>query len=114
MPVAHRQGEVMDSAERNDEAPPGRAPSAVVPGQFDRRVLCQDRIWVTREAEVLALTEMSTEHLRAVHRWLRADATWLHFQAMVDALSVALVREPGEPRPGRSWRTRRPGPAWLT
>lgn len=43
---------------------------AVPPGEFDTRVLDQDRIWVTGDAEVLRLGEMSTAHLVAVQAML--------------------------------------------
>lgn len=70
---------------------------AVRPGAFDSRVLDQDRIWVTGDAEVLRLGEMSTAHLVAVRAMLAGRATLLHVDAMVDALALALAREPGDP-----------------
>ena len=60
-------------------------------------MLDQDRIWVTGDAEVLRLGEMSTAHLLAVQAMLAGRATLLHFDAMVDALALALAREPGDP-----------------
>jgi hypothetical protein len=68
-----------------------------LPGTFDRRVLDQDRVWVTVAAEVLWVERMSTEHLRAVLAWLERRAAWLHFEAMVDATMLVLAREPDEP-----------------
>jgi hypothetical protein len=70
---------------------------AVPPGAFDSRVLDQDRIWVTGDAEVLRLGEMSAAHLAAVQAMLADRATLLHLNAMVDALALALAREPGDP-----------------
>lgn len=67
------------------------------PGLFDSRVLDQDWIWVTRDAEVLRLGEMSTAHLLAVQAMLAGRATLLHLDAMADALALALAREPGDP-----------------
>ena len=61
----------------------------VRPGCLDRRVLDQDRFWVTREAQVLELSAMSTEHLRAVAELLRGKAMVLHMHAMGDLLDEA-------------------------
>ncbi len=52
---------------------------------------------MTRDAQVLRLGEMSTAHLVAVQAMLAGRATLLHLDAMVDALALALAREPGDP-----------------
>ena len=63
----------------------------VRPGAFDRRVLDQDRIWVTQEAEVRRLEDMSTAHLLVVKALLLGRARALHFDAIVNALVLALA-----------------------
>lgn len=60
-------------------------------------MLDQDRIWVTRDAEVLLLDEMPVAHLLAVEAMLAGRSRALHLDAMVDALSLVLAREPGAP-----------------
>ena len=65
-------------------------------GVLDRRVLDQDRIWVTRDADVLLLASLSTEHLLNVKSMLLAMATRLHLDAMLDALVAAMGRELGD------------------
>lgn len=69
----------------------------VGPGEFDRRVLDQGQVWVTGAGDVLRLSEMSTAHLVAVRAMLADRAFVLHFEAMAEALILALAREPGDP-----------------
>lgn len=68
----------------------------VPPGALDRRVVDQDRVWVNRDAKVLRLGEMSTAHLLAVRAMLLGSERALHFDALVDALILALARAPGD------------------
>lgn len=58
----------------------------VGPGRLDARVLDQSVFWVTREAAVLPLAEMSEVHLLAVAQMLRGRAMQLHLWAIVDAI----------------------------
>ena len=65
--------------------PPGWM-ALITPGRLDVRVLNQRTFWVTRDALVLRLDEMSPAHLDAVATMLREHAVMLHFWALVDAI----------------------------
>ena len=67
---------------------------------------------MTGDAEVRLLGEMSTAHLVAVRAMLAGRATLLHVDAMVDALALALAREPGDPPTAESSRTPPRARAW--
>jgi len=78
----------------DDSARASRVPlwaHTVEPDTLDRRVLDQDQIWITIDARVLALVEMSSDHLRNVQSMLEASARRLHFQAVLDALEAAVL-----------------------
>lgn len=60
-------------------------------GVFDRRMLDQDRFWVTRHGQVLALADMRAEHLLAVTEMLQGKAMWLHLHAMIETFTVLAV-----------------------
>jgi hypothetical protein len=70
----------------------------VEPGRVDVRVLEQGVFWVTREAVVVPLAEMSEPHLLAVAQMLRGRAIHIHFWAMANALfDVRESRRTGVP-----------------
>lgn len=61
-------------------------------GALDRRVLDQDWFWVTANATILRLSQMSTAHLDAVVEFLHEQhATRLHLNAMLDAMVELIV-----------------------
>lgn len=64
---------------------------AVRPGEFDRRVLDQQEVWVTGQGVVLRVDQMSTEHLRAVTVMLNERAMELHTLCVLDAFNTALL-----------------------
>jgi hypothetical protein len=68
---------------------------SVPQGTLDARVLWQSKHWVTVEAEVLALADMSDEHLANVVRMLRnhALAIRVHLDAMIDTVLAMLSDE---------------------
>lgn len=69
------------------------------PNTFDRRVLDQDRFWVTADATILRISEMSPEHLAAALAFLHErHATRLHMEAMLDVL-VEFLDPHGSPGP---------------
>jgi len=63
------------------------------PGALDRRVLDQSRIWVTAEARVVFLADMSTAHLRAVIEMLTVRAVEFHAAAVLDALYALVLAD---------------------
>jgi len=78
----------------DDSSRPNPVPAwayTVERGTLDRRLLDQDRIWITGDSRVLALTEMPNDHLRNVQSMLETHARLLHFHAVLDALEAAVV-----------------------
>lgn len=70
---------------------------SVQAGLLDRRVLDQLSIWVTAQALIMHVPEMSTEHLEAVVGMLTWRAGELHAAAILDTLaSDVLARLCGE------------------
>lgn len=60
---------------------------------LDRRVLDQSRIWVTAEARILSLTDMSTAHLGAVIEMFLGRAPEFHAAAVSDALCALVLAD---------------------
>lgn len=60
---------------------------------LDRRVLDQSRLWVTAEARILCLTDMSTAHLGAVIEMLTGRASEFHAAAVLDALCALVLAD---------------------
>ena len=61
---------------------------------FDRRILDQADFWVTREAVILQIREVHTEHLRNIVSYLLDRAVELHAAQVVDSL-IDLVEADG-------------------
>lgn len=69
----------------------------VAPDTLDRRILNQSEYWITKQAVVLRLEEMTSEHLRNVVLMLTDQAPVLHMAAITDLVvdddPVALTLE---------------------
>lgn len=63
------------------------------PGVLDRRVLDQSRIWVTAEARILSLTDMSAADLGAVIEMFTGRAPEFHAAAVLDALFTLVLAD---------------------
>jgi|GEM_PF-6459278 len=58
----------------------------VQPGKFDVRILNQTAYWITRDARILRIENMSTEHIINVVTMLETNPDPYHFAAILDAL----------------------------
>lgn len=72
---------------RSMNTPTGAQPPdwmhTVPPGTFDRRTLNQTHHWITKQAQILRLSQMSVQHLRNVVTMLTTMAPALHLAALV-------------------------------
>ncbi len=75
-----------------DDGDDATAPAApewmrrVVPGRLDHRILDQGTFWVTGEAKVLRLTDMSRDHLVNIAAMLGDIAVQLHVHALAQLI----------------------------
>lgn len=53
-------------------------------------MLLQGQIWVTRDADIRLLADLSVEHLRNIRAMLQARAVELHLAAILDAIEGEL------------------------
>ena len=57
----------------------------VQPGKFDVRIMNQTTFWINREAQILRIDEMSTDHIANVISMLEENPRRYHLAALVDA-----------------------------
>lgn len=55
-------------------------------GMFDPRIMNQTTYWINHDAQILAIDEMTTEHIANVIAMLENDPNHYYFAALIDAL----------------------------
>src|SRR5690625_6373350 len=70
----------------------------VQPGKFDVRIMNQTTFWINRQAHILRIDEMSTEHIANVIGMLEENPRRYHLAALVDAMiNIAEAKLDGGP-----------------
>src|SRR5690625_618797 len=78
----NRQSAVMED---QNQCQPQAWMFEVQPGKFDVRIMNQTTFWINREAQILRIDDMSTDHITNVITMLEDHPRRYHLAALVDA-----------------------------